>query len=47
MLTAQLFGTGNRWRFLPDALALLWQASAWRDELRQLLHLRRPSRLFR
>jgi hypothetical protein len=39
MLTAQLFGTGNRWRPLPDALALLWQASAWRDELRQLLHL--------
>jgi hypothetical protein len=39
MLTAQLFGTGNRWRSLPDALALLWQASAWRDELRQLLHL--------
>ncbi len=39
MLTAQLLGTGNRWRPLPDALALLWQASAWRDELRQLLHL--------
>jgi superfamily II DNA or RNA helicase/HKD family nuclease len=39
MLTAQLFGTGKRWRPLPDALALLWQASAWRDELRPLLHL--------
>jgi hypothetical protein len=39
MLTAQLFGTGKRWRPLPDALALLWQASAWRDELRQLLEL--------
>ena len=39
MLTAQLFGTGKRWRPLPDALALLWQASAWRDELRQLLQL--------
>jgi hypothetical protein len=39
MLTAQLFGTGKRWRSLPDALAMLWQASAWRDELRQLLHL--------
>ena len=37
--TAQLFGTGNRWRPLPDALTLLWQASAWRDELRQLLKL--------
>jgi hypothetical protein len=39
MLTAQLCGTGNRWRPLPDALALLWQAAAWRDELRQLLAL--------
>jgi hypothetical protein len=39
MLTVQLFGTGNRWRPLPDALALLWQAFAWRDELRQLLDL--------
>jgi hypothetical protein len=39
MLTAQLCGTGKRWRPLPDALALLWQASAWRDELRQLLTL--------
>jgi hypothetical protein len=37
--TAQLFGTGKRWRCLPEALALLWQASACRDELRQLLHL--------
>ena len=37
--TAQLCGTGNRWRPLPDALALLWQASAWREELHQLLHL--------
>jgi hypothetical protein len=34
MLTAQLFGTGKRWRPLPEALALLWQVSAWRDELR-------------
>ncbi len=39
MLTAQLFGTGRRWRPLPDALALLWQAAAWREELRQLLEL--------
>jgi hypothetical protein len=39
MLTAQLFGTGKRWRPLPDALSLLWQASAWRGELRQLLEL--------
>ncbi|KEF40789.1 MAG: hypothetical protein ER33_15075 [Cyanobium sp. CACIAM 14] len=39
MLTAQLFGTGKRWRLLPDALALLWQASDWRDELRPLLDL--------
>jgi superfamily II DNA or RNA helicase/HKD family nuclease len=39
MLTAQLCGTGKRWRPLPEALALLWQAAAWRDELRQLLHL--------
>jgi superfamily II DNA or RNA helicase len=39
MLTAQLCGTGKRWRPLPDALALLWQAAAWRDELRQLLDL--------
>jgi superfamily II DNA or RNA helicase/HKD family nuclease len=37
MLTAQLFGTGRQWRPLPDALAVLWQAVAWRDELRQLL----------
>jgi hypothetical protein len=39
MLTAQLCGTGKRWQPLPDAHALLWQAAAWRDELRQLLHL--------
>jgi hypothetical protein len=39
MLTTQLCGTGKRWRPLPDALALLWQASAWRHELHQLLHL--------
>ena len=39
MLTAQLCGTGNRWRPLPDALALLWQASAWGHELSQLLDL--------
>ncbi|TVS03614.1 MAG: hypothetical protein EA413_10255 [Cyanobium sp. PLM2.Bin73] len=31
--TAQLCGTGKRWRPLPDALALPWQAAAWRDEL--------------
>jgi hypothetical protein len=37
--TAQLLGTGKRWRPLPEALALLWQASAWRDERRQLLQL--------
>jgi hypothetical protein len=37
--TAQLFGAGKRWRHLPEALGLLWQASAWRDELRQLLEL--------
>ena len=36
MLTAQLFGTGRQWRPLPDGLAVLWQAGAWRDELRQL-----------
>ena len=29
MLTAQLFGTGKRWRPLPEALALLWQAAPW------------------
>ncbi|MFM2159190.1 MAG: hypothetical protein RLZZ124_1664, partial [Cyanobacteriota bacterium] len=39
MLTAQLFGTGRQWRPLPDALAVLWQAGPWRDELRQLLEL--------
>ncbi len=39
MLTVQLFGTGRRFRPLPDAMALLWQAAAWREELRQLLLL--------
>ncbi len=37
MLTVQLFGTGRRFRPLPDALAVLWQAAAWRKELLQLL----------
>ncbi|MEY3464238.1 MAG: hypothetical protein RLZZ468_2016, partial [Cyanobacteriota bacterium] len=36
MLTAQLFGTGRRWRPLPEALAVLWQLGPWRDELHQL-----------
>jgi len=39
MLTAQLFGTGRQWRPLDDALAVIWQAGAWRQELRQLLEL--------
>ncbi|MFN9644554.1 MAG: hypothetical protein ACK6BG_05390 [Cyanobacteriota bacterium] len=39
MLTAQLFGTGRQWRPLDQALALLWRADAWREELRQLLLL--------
>lgn len=39
MLTVRLFGTGRRWTPLPEALALLWQAAAWREELRQLLLL--------
>jgi len=39
MLTVQLFGTGRQWRPLDDALAVLWQAGAWRQELRQLLEL--------
>jgi hypothetical protein len=33
------YGTGKRWPLLPDALALLWQAPAWRDELCQLVEL--------
>jgi len=37
MLTVQLFGTGRQWRPLDDALAVLWQAGAWRQELRQEL----------
>ena len=37
MLTAQLFGTGRLWRPLDQALAVLWQADAWREELIQLL----------
>ena len=39
MLTAQLFGTGRQWRPLDQALDVLWQASAWREELIQLLIL--------
>jgi hypothetical protein len=39
MLTAQLFGTGRHWRPLDQALAVLWQACAWREELIQLLEL--------
>ena len=39
MLTAQLFGTGRLWRPLDQALELLWQAGAWREELIQLLEL--------
>ena len=39
MLTVQLFGTGPRFRPLPDVLAVLWQAAPWREELRQLLLL--------
>jgi superfamily II DNA or RNA helicase len=39
MLSAQLFGTGKRWTPLAEALTLLWQASAWREELLQLLKL--------
>jgi hypothetical protein len=33
MLTAQLFGTGKRWRSLPDALALLWHEPSHTDLL--------------
>ncbi|QEY31436.1 DUF3427 domain-containing protein [Synechococcus sp. RSCCF101] len=39
MLTVQLFGTGRRWRSLREALDVLWQAAAWRDELQKLLEL--------
>jgi len=39
MLTAQLFGTGRQWRPLDQALDVLWQAGAWREELIQLLEL--------
>ena len=39
MLTAQLFGTGRQWRPLDQALEVLWQAGAWREELIQLLEL--------
>jgi hypothetical protein len=39
MLTAQLFGTGRQWRPLDQALEVLWQAGAWREELIQLLRL--------
>ncbi len=39
MLLVQLFGNGQRWRPLPEAWAVLWQARAWRQELIQLLNL--------
>jgi hypothetical protein len=39
MLTAQLFGIGRQWRPLDQALDVLWQAGAWRQELIQLLLL--------
>ena len=46
MLTAQLYcftawryGTGRQWRPLDQALDVLWQAGAWREELIQLLEL--------
>jgi len=39
MLFAQLLGTGQHWRPLAEALALLWAMGAWREELRQLLEL--------
>jgi hypothetical protein len=39
MLTAQLFGTGRQWRPLDQALDVLWQVGAWRQELIQLLQL--------
>ena len=33
------FGTGHQWRPLDQALPVLWQAGAWREELIQLLEL--------
>ena len=33
------YGTGRLWRPLDQALAVLWQAGAWREELIQLLEL--------
>jgi hypothetical protein len=33
------FGTGRQWRPLDQALEVLWQAGAWREELIQLLEL--------
>ena len=33
------YGTGRQWRPLDQALAVLWQAAAWREELIQLLEL--------
>ncbi len=33
------FGTGRLWRPLDQALEVLWQAGAWREELIQLLLL--------
>ena len=39
MVLVQIFGSGPRWRPLPEAWAVLWQAEAWRQELIQLLDL--------
>ena len=39
MLTAQLYGTGRQWRPLEEALKMLWEAGAWREELHQLFEL--------
>ena len=33
------YGTGRLWRPLDQALDVLWQAGAWREELIQLLEL--------
>ena len=33
------YGTGRQWRPLDQALDVLWQAGAWREELIQLLEL--------
>jgi hypothetical protein len=39
MLTAQLYGTGRQWRPLEQALMMLWETGAWREELHQLFEL--------